>query len=137
MRWLTTTWRWPSVPERALSQLDWFQDANDVDAIAQGAVVPMAVAWIVGLTVVGSYAPTALGAGTTEYRKVLTASALTGRVIGVGCYLLRYPLSRGLFFLTFLIGVPLLLLGRHVLRRVIHRVHERGGLLHSVVLVGA
>lgn len=97
----------------------------------------MAVAWIVGLTVVGSYAPTALGAGTTEYRKVLTASALTGGVIGVGCYLLRYPLSRGLFFLTFLVGVPLLLLGRHVLRRVIHRVHERGGLLHSVVLVGA
>lgn len=80
---------------------------------------------------------TTFGAGTTEYRRVLTASALTGGVIGVGCYLLRYPLSRGLFFLTFIIGVPLLLLGRNLLRRLIHRLHERGGLLQSVVLGGA
>lgn len=121
---------------RGRVQIHWFQDAGDVDAIARGALLPMAVAWLVALVVVGSYDATTLGAGTTEYRKVLAASALTGGAIGVGCYLLRYPLSRGLFFLTFIIGVPLLLLGRHLLRRVIHRLHERGGLLHSVVLIG-
>ena len=122
---------------RGRVQLDWFEDAGNVDTIAQGAVIPMALAWLVALGLVGAYTPTTFGAGTTEYRRVLTASALTGGVIGVGCYLLRYPLSRGLFFLTFIIGVPLLLLGRNLLRRLIHRLHERGGLLQSVVLVGA
>ena len=117
--------------------LGWFEAAGDVDEIVSAAVLPMAAAWVIALTLVGSHNPTFLGAGTTEYRKVLTASALTAGVIGVGCYLLRYPLSRGLFFLTFIIGIPLLLLGRHLVRRVIHRLHERGGLLQSVVLVGA
>jgi len=122
---------------RGRTNLGWFEAAGDVDEITSAAVAPMAIAWLMALAVMGSYAPTSMGAGTNEYRKVLSASTLTAGVIGVGCYLLRYPLSRGLFFLTFLIGVPLVLLGRHLTRRVIHRIHERGGLRQSLVLVGA
>jgi exopolysaccharide biosynthesis polyprenyl glycosylphosphotransferase len=97
----------------------------------------MALAWLTTLLAVGAYDPTTMGAGTTEYRRVLTASTMTAGVIGVGSYLLQYPLSRGLFFLTFLVGIPLLLASRYVLRRLLHRTHERGRLLQSVVLVGA
>ncbi|HPB71571.1 MAG TPA: sugar transferase [Phycicoccus sp.] len=117
--------------------LDWFNEAKDVDLIARTAILPMALLWLTFLAVSGAYGPNGMGAGTSEYRKVLTASLLAASALGVACYLLRFPLSRGLYFLTFLIGIPLLLLGRYSLRRVIHRVHERGRLRQNVILVGS
>jgi len=122
---------------RGRVSIGWFEAATNVDEIAQGATLPMALAWLTTLLAVGAYDPTTMGAGTTEYRRVFTASTMTAGVIGVGSYLLQYPLSRGLFFLTFLVGIPLLLASRYVLRRLLHRTHERGRLLQSVVLVGA
>ena len=117
--------------------LDWFNEAKDVDLIARTAIVPMALLWMVLLALSGAYGPNGMGAGTGEYRKVLNASLLAASALGVACYLLRFPLSRGLYFLTFLIGTPLLLIGRYCLRRVIHRVHERGHLRQNVILVGS
>lgn len=116
--------------------IDWFEAASNVDDLVGPAVPPIAVGWVVALAIVGSYSAKGMGAGTTEYRKVVTASWLTAGSIGVVCYLLRYPLSRGLFFLTFIIGLPALIVGRVLLRRVLHRLHERGNLLQHVLLVG-
>ena len=116
--------------------LPWFDDANDVDVIAKTAIAPMAGLWIVLLGLCSAYSPTAMGAGTAEYRRVVLASAITAGSIGVGCYLLRFPLSRGLFFVTFVLGIPLLVLGRHLVRRGIHRLHEHRILTQKVLLVG-
>lgn len=118
------------------AQLGWFRDAKDVDAIARSAMVPMAAIWMVLLIFVGSYAASGMGTGTTEYRRVLSATLATAGSIGVTAYLLQFPLSRGMFFLTFLVGLPLLLFCRNLLRRVIHRLHERGLMLQRVLLVG-
>lgn len=116
--------------------LSWFPDARDVNVIAQTAIAPMALLWIGILALSSAYLPTGMGAGTSEYRRVVLASAITAGSIGVLCYLLRFPLSRGLFFLTFVVGVPLLLLGRNIVRRTVHRLHERQILTQKVLLVG-
>lgn len=116
--------------------LPWFDEAGDVDYFARSAVGPMALTWILLLAVLGTYSPAGMGAGTSEYRRVLVASLSTAGGIGIGCYLLRFPLSRGLFFLAFTVGIPALLLGRLLVRRTVQRLHERGALLQRVVLVG-
>ena len=74
--------------------------------------------------------------GTDEFRRVIRASLLTAGLIGVSCYLLKFPLSRGFFSLVFLLGIPALLVGRLALRRR-HAGPRRGSLLHRVLLVGA
>ncbi len=118
------------------AQLSWFDEAKDVDLIASTAILPMAALWILILALTGAYSSRVLGAGPTEYRRVLLASTATAGTIGVICYLLRFPLSRGLFFLTFVLGVPLTLFGRYLARRTLHRLHERGVWLQEVLLVG-
>ncbi len=118
------------------AQLSWFNEAKDVDWIASTAILPMAGIWIAILAMAGAYSPTVFAAGQTEYRRVLLASTATAGTIGVACYLLRFPLSRGMFFLTFVVGVPLTLIGRYATRRAMHRLHERGVWLQQVLLVG-
>ena len=54
------------------------------------------------------------GAGTEEYKLLIKASVLSAALVGIGCYLTGFPLSRGFFLLVFLIGTPLLLLWRFV-----------------------
>jgi exopolysaccharide biosynthesis polyprenyl glycosylphosphotransferase len=118
------------------TSLDWFDEARDVDEIARTAIVPMAAAWIIVLAICSAYSPSAMGAGTSEYRRVVLASGFTAGSIGVACYLLGFPLSRALFFMTFAVGLPLLLFGRYAVRRAVHRLHERKVLTQQVLLVG-
>ena len=57
--------------------------------------------------------------------------------MGIVCYLGKVPLSRGFFVLSFLIGVPLLVLGRLLLRRGLHAARRRGLFLHRVLVAGS
>ena len=66
------------------------------------------------LFAVGAYSRDLFGAGPEEYKLVLKASWLSAGLVGIGCFLTQYQLSRGFFFLAFTIGVPLLLLWRLV-----------------------
>ena len=66
-------------------------------------------------------APTSSAPGADEYKRVFNASLLTAGLVGVGCYLAKFPLSRGFFFLAFVVGIPALLLGRWSCRRALHR----------------
>ncbi|WP_372727427.1 sugar transferase [Nocardioides sp.] len=93
--------------------------------------------WLVTLAACGAYRSNVFGAGTDEYRRVFNASLLTAGLVGVGCYLARFPLSRGFFLLAFLVGVPALVLGRVVLRKALHRAHRQGHLLQRVVIAGS
>lgn len=93
--------------------------------------------WVLLLTVMGTYPRTVLGAGTEEYRRVLSASLGTAGLIGVGSYLAHYELSRSFFLLLFAIGTPLLLLGRFAMRRGVHAARRRGRMRHRVLIVGS
>jgi exopolysaccharide biosynthesis polyprenyl glycosylphosphotransferase len=118
------------------NRLAFFELGSDVSDML-GVVGPlMFFAWIVTIAVSGGYARSVFGAGPDEYKRVVNASLLTAAVVGVGCYLAKFPLSRGFFFLAFAIGVPLLVLGRFGLRRALHKAHRLGVLQHRVVIAG-
>jgi len=118
------------------NQLPIFQGNNDVSGTL-GVVGPlMFVAWILAIAALGGYSKSAFGAGPDEYRRILNSSLVTAAVVGIGCYLAKFQLSRGFFLLAVGIGIPLLLLGRFALRRALHRAHRRGALLQRVVIAG-
>ena len=92
--------------------------------------------WIALIAVCGGYDSAVLGAGADEYRRVLNASFISIAVVGICCYLLRFPLSRGFFLLVVLFGMTTLLASRMALRAVVKSMRERGALLHRVLIVG-
>src|SRR5690606_8522570 len=86
------------------------------------------------IAALGGYSRDVLGHGQAEFARVLRASMVNAGLLGVGCYLAKYQLSRGYFLLAFVIGPVLLLLGRLAVRRVLHRM-RRNGRLHQRVLI--
>jgi exopolysaccharide biosynthesis polyprenyl glycosylphosphotransferase len=98
---------------------------------------PLIVAgWLASFAFGGAYRNNVFGAGIDEFRRVLNGSLVAGALVGVGCYLVQFPLSRGFFTLLFGIGIPALLVGRIVLRRAVHAARRHGALVHRVVIAG-
>jgi exopolysaccharide biosynthesis polyprenyl glycosylphosphotransferase len=97
----------------------------------------MIIGWVATIAMLGGYRKQVFGAGLDEYKRVINASLVTAAAVGISCYLLRFPLSRGFFVIAFLIGIPVLVLGRHLLRRSVHRARRLGILQHRVVIAGA
>jgi exopolysaccharide biosynthesis polyprenyl glycosylphosphotransferase len=98
---------------------------------------PLALAWLTVIALRGGYDRGVFGAGADEYKTVVGASYLTAAMLGIGCYLLQFELSRGFFVFTFLIGPALLASGRYGLRRALHRARTLGSLTQRTVIVGA
>ena len=94
------------------------------------------VAWLLVLVLFGTYDRDLFGAGVEEFRLVVNGSLVTAALVGVMAFLLKFPLSRGFFLLLFAFGIPLLLLGRLVSRRVLQRLRVRGHLTERVLLLG-
>lgn len=114
-----------------------FVEAGDVPDIVAMAGPAIVVGWVVCIALVGGYAPHLLGAGTQEYKVVVRGSFVAAGAIGVVSFLGKVPLSRGFFFLLVIIGIPVLVIGRHLLRRALHALRRRGHLSHRVVVAGS
>ncbi len=97
----------------------------------------MIIGWVAAIFLFGGYRHEVFGAGVDEYKRVINSSFLTAAAVGIGCYLLRFQLSRGFFVLAFAIGIPTLVLGRFLLRRSVQRARKLGSLQHRVVIAGA
>jgi exopolysaccharide biosynthesis polyprenyl glycosylphosphotransferase len=95
------------------------------------------VGWIAVVFLVGGYRRDVFGAGADEYKRVARASLYAAALLGIGCYLTKFSLSRGFFLLLFAVGVPALLLGRYVWRKSIHAARSRGALAQQVLITGA
>ncbi|MCW2766223.1 MAG: sugar transferase [Nocardioides sp.] len=103
-----------------------------------GGVGPlMVVSWLVAILLVGGYQKDVFGAGTDEYKRLLTGALLCAGLVGVGCYLARYPLPRGFFLFFFLFGLPGLAVGRFLLRRALYQARLRGALLQRTIIAGS
>ncbi len=113
-----------------------FEPRSDVVEYVSQAAAPLLAGWLVAVLAFGGYSSEIFGAGTEEYRHLASASLLWAGVVGIGCYLVSFQLSRGFYVLVFAIGLPLLILGRVALRRSIHRARTRGHLRERVVIVG-
>ncbi|WP_340537220.1 sugar transferase [Nocardioides sp. GXZ039] len=111
----------------------WSNDLAEQVGYAAPAVV---VGWLVAIWLAGGYSTSLFDAGTDEFRRVARATLATAAAIGVGAFLLRFPLSRGFFVLAFGLGIPALLVGRLILRRGVQRSRRHGSLSHSVLIAG-
>ena len=117
-------------------ELTFFNPASDVADYVSVAAGPLLLGWAAMLLAVGAYARDIFGAGTEEYKLVLKASLLSAGLVGIGCFLTRFQLSRGFFLLAFTIGVPLLLTWRLVFRRSIQQTRKHGHLREGVIVAG-
>ena len=81
----------------------------------------MIIGWVHRHLRAGWLPPPVFGAGLDEYKHMVNASMVTAAAVGIGCYLLQFELARGFFILAFTIGIPVLVTGRWMLRRSIHR----------------
>lgn len=94
------------------------------------------VIWVGCLFAAGAYNERNLGAGTDEYARTMHASLFAAAFVGICCYLTKFDLSRGFYILLFLIGTPMLVLSRWMVRRAIHILRRHNWLTRRVVLAG-
>ena len=99
--------------------------------------LPLVLGWIALIALRGGYDRGVFGAGADEYKSVVNASLLTAALLGIGCYLSKFQLSRQFFIVAFLIGPVLLVAGRFLLRRSLHRARRHGALAQRTVVVGS
>jgi exopolysaccharide biosynthesis polyprenyl glycosylphosphotransferase len=99
--------------------------------------LPLVIVWILAILLRGGYDQGVFGAGADEYKAVVNSSLLTAALLGIGCYLSKFQLSRGFFVIAFLIGPLLLVTGRFLLRRSLHRARSHGALTQRTVVVGS
>lgn len=111
------------------------RSAEVVDTLGLAAPFIL-LGWVLAIAVFGGYRANVFGAGTEEYKRVVNASLVAASLVGVGCYLARFSLSRGFFSLAFVVGVPALILGRVVLRRALHSARRHGALRQRVLIAG-
>jgi exopolysaccharide biosynthesis polyprenyl glycosylphosphotransferase len=118
-------------------QLPFFRAVGDVDNLVALVGVWIVLGWVAAIALAGGYAAHVMGAGTTEYKLVVRATMIAAGATGVVCYLMKFQFSRGFFFLLIIFGVPALLIGRLLLRRVMHALRRRGYLVNRVVVAGS
>lgn len=109
----------------------------EVSEVIGGAGVWIIAVWMLANAITGTYGKSRLGAGTTEYARILMAGALTASLVGIGCFLTGFDLARGFFALLFVLGIPMLLTWRAVARRMVQRARQRGHLMSRVLVSGS
>ena len=113
-----------------------FPDDARTTHLLRPVALTIVPAWLLLIALFGGYQRKQLGAGTVEYHRVLNSSLLTAGVLGISAYLLQYPMSRAFYFLMFVIGIPLVLLERYLMRRYLHRARRQGRFSRRVLIAG-
>ncbi|MDO4718635.1 MAG: hypothetical protein Q4B08_13865, partial [Propionibacteriaceae bacterium] len=113
-----------------------FSEAPDVEALVQPASVVIIGLWLLALVTFGTYEADQLGTGMIEYRRVMAASVFVWALVAQLAFLAQYPISRAYYLMLFALAVPVLLVGRFLARRLVHRVRGRGHLLSDMVIAG-
>ncbi|CAN5474370.1 sugar transferase [soil metagenome] len=121
----------------ARQRWEFFETRAEIVNAVSIAAPAVILTWVLCLVFAGSYTTSLFDVGTDEFRRVTTASLSAAGLVGVGCYLFNYPLSRGFFFVAFMLGTVGLLVERLALRRLVHRARGLGLLQHNVLIVGS
>ncbi|WP_344304205.1 sugar transferase [Nocardioides bigeumensis] len=117
--------------------LPFFESVGDIPENVSASAVFIVAGWLAALALSGAYAESHFAVGTEEYRRVFMASLAAAGLVGIGCYLAQFPLSRGFFVLLFTLGIPMLMLSRFLGRRVIQRLRRGGRLTRQILIAGA
>ncbi|MGI8694971.1 MAG: hypothetical protein ACR2JK_19060, partial [Geodermatophilaceae bacterium] len=94
------------------------------------------VAWLVSLAVARAYEVRFMFVGSDEYRRVTNAALWLVAVSVVASYAVNFELARGYATVAFSVIVLATLMGRHLLRKRLHRARARGQCMHPVVVMG-
>ena len=111
-------------------------DGSDIYEAVGVAGPIMLLGWLTSIAVLGGYREEVFGAGADEYKRVLRASLFASGFSTVVFYLAKFDLSRSFFLLTYGLGLPLLLIGRFLLRRLLYAARRRGLLTRTVLVAG-
>lgn len=114
-----------------------FEASADIENSVTTAGPLIILGWLAMIILRGGYRTDVFGAGSDEFRRVLNASLMAAGLAGVGCYLAKFPLSRGFFLLAFFLGIPALLLGRLLLRTGLRRARRKGAFCQRVLIAGS
>ncbi|GAB2888630.1 sugar transferase [Myroides odoratimimus subsp. xuanwuensis] len=116
-------------------RLDGFAPGDITSSLSVAGPLMVAL-WVLTIAGFGGYANAVFGEGTDEFRRVANASLSTAAGVGIGCYLLKFDLSRGFYVLAFVLGPPALLLTRRTLRYLLHQTRRTGALQRRVLIAG-
>lgn len=105
--------------------------------VTYGWLAPLLVViWTVVMGAADTRSLQVIGAGLEEYRRLIVASLMLFGGLAIITYMLEWRLSRALFLTTLPLGVSLLVLGRWLLRKQLHRLRRQGRALTRTVVVG-
>ncbi len=93
--------------------------------------------WLGMLAAYGTRSPRIVGAGTEEYRRVLSATMSTIGVVAVTVMIFRPEYARGYLAVAFPLGLVLLMISRSLARRVLSWYRKGGRCVNSVLAVGS
>jgi hypothetical protein len=123
----------PAGAQGELAIRGWTQPhAVDYRLVSAGLIM----LWLLAQLVTSSYSARVLGSGADEYKGVVRGALGTAGAVAVASYLTRSDLSRTYFLLAFTTGPVLVVAGRYLSRKLLHRARRAGWFLHDVVVVG-
>ena len=117
------------------NEADSLAPADPATTLHSNFLPVVVMAWLLGLAISGSYRRTAIGAGFDEFRHVVVGTFTALGLITSIAFLSHSTLSRGFLVLSLVVGLPLLLLMRYVVRKGIHRLRQHGYLRGRVLAV--
>lgn len=94
------------------------------------------VGWLSMLALGETRKPQNFGAGSSEYRRVVSATLMTFGIFAVLAFTLQMDIGRGYLLLALPTGLVALVLGRFLWRSRLHRQRRRGTHVYRTMLVG-
>jgi exopolysaccharide biosynthesis polyprenyl glycosylphosphotransferase len=98
--------------------------------------IGLAEVWLATLGLQQSWDFSIVGAGSEEYRRVVTATAWVFGMIAAAGLIFQAQMARGYLVIALPAGLVLLVLGRHLLRRDLSKKRIRGDYFSHVVVLG-
>ena len=111
--------------------------AGDLTENVLDSAAPIAIGWLVAITLFSGYDPRLVPSGTELFRNLQHATLAAAGIIGTIVYLADIELSRAFFLAFFALGPPLLLLDRLLVRRLLNAARIRGRFRQDVLAVGS
>ncbi len=109
---------------------------DDAGSATLLAVAVFPLVWVAVVALGGGYDAATIGTGNEEFRSILQAGLFSLAAIGFASYAAGWQLSRGLVVIAVPTTVVASAVGRHLLRRRVHRLRGGGRCLRTVLAVG-